>query len=120
VVREVGITLRSVGLSDEQVAEAAALYANGKALAWFGASRRLAYNLAHQFKPPAGAPTALWNSDTPAGKCVLARKPFVVRRFHLLGRQSDARHASGNDTCPGDHMFAPANAGTTKRRSMDR
>ena len=58
MVREVGITLRSVGLSDEQVAEAAALYANGKALAWFGASRR------------------------PAGKCVLARKPFVVRRFH--------------------------------------
>ena len=37
MLRQEGITLRRQGLNDEQVNEAAALYAAGKSLAWLGA-----------------------------------------------------------------------------------
>ena len=37
MLRQEGITLRRQGLNDEQVNEAATLYAAGKSLAWLGA-----------------------------------------------------------------------------------
>jgi transcriptional regulator of aromatic amino acid metabolism len=36
VLREQGVTIRRQGMSDEQVKEAATLYAAGKSLAWLG------------------------------------------------------------------------------------
>lgn len=43
VLRMQGITIRRQGLNDEQVREAATLYATGKSLAWLGAR----YNVSH-------------------------------------------------------------------------
>ncbi|HTQ22295.1 helix-turn-helix domain-containing protein [Mycobacterium sp.] len=43
VLRECGVTLRRQGLTDEQVNEAAELYAAGRSLAWLGSR----YDVSH-------------------------------------------------------------------------
>jgi transcriptional regulator of aromatic amino acid metabolism len=43
VLREQGVAIRRQGLNDEQVSEAAMLYAAGRSLAWLGAR----YDVSH-------------------------------------------------------------------------